>query len=81
MLREGPLVELDALLDRACEVMSRCELLCEVTVIVCVQGETYSEERVPYESLSKARIERFMEGLAERNERFIKTEVAYSYYY
>jgi hypothetical protein len=36
---------------------------------------------VPYERLSKARIERFVKGLAERNERVIKTEVAYSYYY
>jgi hypothetical protein len=81
MLREGRLVELDALLDGACEVMSRCELLCEVTVIVRVQGETYSEERVPYERLWKARIEGLVEGLAERNERVIKTVVAYNYYY
>ena len=36
MLREGPLVELNALVDGACEAMSRCELLWEVTVIVHV---------------------------------------------
>ena len=81
MLREGPLVELDTLVDGACEVMSRCELLCEVTVIVRVQDETYSKERVPYERLSKAKIEKFVEGLAERNERVIRLEVEYSYYY
>jgi hypothetical protein len=81
MLREGPLVELDALVDGACKVMSRCELLCEVTVIVRVQGETYSKERVTYGRLSKARIERYVEGLAKRNERVIKLEVEYSYYY
>jgi (2Fe-2S) ferredoxin len=81
MLREGPLVELDALVDGVCEVMSRCELQCEVTVIVRVQGETYSKEGVPYERLSKAKIERFVEGLAERNKRVIRLEVEYSYYY
>jgi coenzyme F420-reducing hydrogenase delta subunit len=81
MLREGPLVELDALVDGSCKFMSRCELLCEVTVIVRVQGEIYSKERVPYERLSKAKIERFVEGLAEMNERVIKLEVEYSYYY
>jgi hypothetical protein len=81
MLREGPLVELDALVDGSCKFMSRCELLCDVTVIVRVQGETYSKERVPYERLSKAKIERFVEGLAEINERVIKLEVEYSYYY
>jgi (2Fe-2S) ferredoxin len=80
MLREGPLIELEALVDGVCEVMSRCELLCEVTIIVRFQGETYSKERVPYERLSKAKIERFVEGLAERNERVIKLEVGYSYY-
>jgi hypothetical protein len=64
MLREGPLVELDALVDGACEVMSRCELLCSVAVIVRVQSKTSSEERVPYERLSKVKIERFVEGLA-----------------
>jgi (2Fe-2S) ferredoxin len=81
MMREGPLVELDALVDGACEVMSRRGLLCEVTIIVRVQGETYSKERVPYERLSKAKIERFVEGLAEKNERVIKLEVEHSYYY
>jgi hypothetical protein len=80
-LREGPLVELDALVGGACEVMSRCELLCWVAVVVRVQGETSSTERVPYERLSKAKIERFVEGLAQRNERAIKVEVEYSYYY
>lgn len=61
MLREGPLVELDALVDGTCKVISRCKLLCEVTVIVRARVETYSEERVPYECHSKARIERFVE--------------------
>lgn len=80
-LREGPLVELDALVDGACEVMSRCELLCCVAVVVRVQGETSSTERVLYERLSKAKIELFVEGLAVRNEREIKVGVEYSYYY
>lgn len=81
MLREGPLVELDALIDGACDVMSRCELLCCVAVIVRVPGETSSVERVPYERLSKAKIESFVQGLARKNDRGIKVEVSYSYYY
>jgi hypothetical protein len=81
MLREGPLVELDALIDGACEVMSRCELLCCIAVIVRVPGETSSVERVSYERLSKAKIESFVEDFARKNDRVIKVEVSYSYYY
>jgi hypothetical protein len=81
MLRERLLIELDALFDRACELTSRCELLCKATVIVCVHRETDSKQRVPYEGLSKAKNERFLEGFAERNQRVIKLEVSYTYYY
>ena len=81
MLRDGPLVEMDALIVGACEIMSRCELLCDVAVIVRVQGETHSKERVPYERLSKEMLESFVEGFAHKNERIIKLEVSYSYYY
>ena len=81
MLRKRSLVERNALVNMACKVMSRSELLCEVTVIVHVHRETYSKKRVPYERLSKAKNERFLEGLAKGNERVIVLEVSYTYYY
>ena len=46
VLREGPLIELDALLDGACEVVSRCELLCRITIFVRIYGKASSEESV-----------------------------------
>lgn len=79
MLREGPLLELEALIYGACEVMSRCELLSRIVIIVRVRGETSSEESVLYERLSKARIEKFVETLAMENRRVIKTKVVYRY--
>ena len=61
--------------------MSCSELLCEVTAIVRVHRETDSKERVPYERLSRAKNERFVEGLAEGNKRVTELEVSYIYYY
>lgn len=80
VLREGPLVELDALLDGACEVVSRCELLCRITVFVRVHGRAGSEESVEYERLSNAKLGKFVRDLGRKNKRVIKMAVLHTFH-
>lgn len=80
VLREGPLIELDALLDGACEVVSRCELLCRITVFVRVHGRAGSEESVEYERLSNAKLGKFVRDLGRKNKRVIKMAVLHTFH-
>jgi hypothetical protein len=80
VLREGPLVELDALIDGACEVVSRCELLCRITIFVRVQGKASSEESVEYVRLSNAKIGKFVRVLGRKNKRVLKMAVLHTYH-